>query len=143
LASRQTHHAVDLGEALMVAGIGCRLGASAEEIDEAIKTALRQIKSSGRELVQIATAAAKGREPGVAAAARARGVPLVLIAQSDLEAANDRTLTKSHHSVKALNVQSLAETAALAAAGAGSRLLGPRVVVGRVTCALAVGANPP
>jgi cobalt-precorrin 5A hydrolase len=125
----------------MVAGIGCRIGATAEEIDEAIKTALRQVKPIGRSLVRIATAAAKGREPGVAAAARARGLPLVLVAQSDLEAADERTLTRSHHSVRALNVQSLAEAAALAAAGAGSRLLGPRVVVGRVTCALAVGVD--
>jgi hypothetical protein len=65
----------------------------------------------------------------------------VLISQSDLEAANAATLTHSEHSMAAMNVHSVAEAAALAGAGPASRLLGPRVAVGPVTCALAYVAS--
>jgi cobalt-precorrin 5A hydrolase len=39
--------------------------------------------------------------------------------------------------MSAMNVHSVAEAAALAAAGPGARLLAPRLAVGPVTCALA------
>jgi len=38
-------------------------------------------------------------------------------------------------------VPSVSETAALAAAGEGVRLLGPRIVVGPVTCAIAISGD--
>ena len=56
-----------------------------------------------------------------------------------LEEADLRTVTRSARSMDTLNVRSVAEAAALAAAGPNSRLLAPRVVVGPVTCALAAG----
>lgn len=121
----------------MVAGIGCRSGVSAEQVESALAAAL----GPGQSLSLIATPTAKGREPGIIAAAAARGVPLVLISQSDLEAANAATLTHSDHSMAAMNVHSVAEAAALAGAGPQSRLLGPRIAVGPVTCALACAAS--
>jgi cobalt-precorrin 5A hydrolase len=117
----------------MVAGIGCRAGVSADQVESALAAAL----GPGRSLSCIATPTAKGHEPGIIAAAAARGVPLVLISQSDLEAASAATLTHSEHSIAAMNVHSVAEAAALAGAGPASRLLGPRIAVGPVTCALA------
>jgi cobalt-precorrin 5A hydrolase len=88
----------------------------------------------------IATPAAKAKEPGIQAAAAARGVPLLAISQQALEAANAATVTYSTHSMAAMNVHSVAEAAALAGAttkGMHPRLLQPRVAVGPVTCALA------
>jgi cobalt-precorrin 5A hydrolase len=122
-----------VGQSVMVAGIGCRSGVSAEQVESALAAAL----GPGQSLSRIATPTAKGREPGIIAAAAARGVPLVLISQSDLEAADAATLTHSDHSMAAMNIHSVAEAAALAGAGPQSRLLGPRVAVGPVTCALA------
>jgi cobalt-precorrin 5A hydrolase len=121
----------------MVAGIGCRAGVSAEEVASALDVALAAILPTGRTLSLIATPVAKKHEPGISAAAAARGIPLVLITQSDLEAANPRTLTYSEHAMIVMNVHSVAEAAALAGAGPTSRLLGPRVAIGPVTCALA------
>ncbi|MFL6600062.1 MAG: cobalamin biosynthesis protein [Steroidobacteraceae bacterium] len=132
---------MDLGEALMVAGIGCRAGISAEEVESALAAALAPIAPDKRSLSAIATAATKGHERGIITAAAARGVPLVLIAQSDLEAADARTLTHSRHAIAAMNVHSVAEAAALAAAGPTARLLGPRIAIGPVTCALAYQAD--
>jgi cobalt-precorrin 5A hydrolase len=60
-----------------------------------------------------------------------------------LEAANPRTLTRSTRSMAAMNVHSVAEAAALAAAGPNARLLAPRIAVGPVTCALAEGDISP
>jgi cobalt-precorrin 5A hydrolase len=124
---------MDLGQTVVVAGIGCRSGVSAEQVESALAAAL----GPGRSLSVIATPTAKGHEPGIIAAAAARGVPLVLISQADLEAASQATLTRSDHSMSAMNVHSVAEAAALAGAGPQSRLLGPRIAVGPVTCALA------
>jgi cobalt-precorrin 5A hydrolase len=133
---------MDLGEAVIVAGVGCRKAISAAQVESAIEAALRHSRLSGRELERIAVPAVKGTEAGIVAAAAARGVPLVLIAQNALEAADARTLTRSARSMDTLNVHSVAEAAALAAAGPGARLLAPRVAVGPVTCALAEGAIP-
>jgi cobalt-precorrin 5A hydrolase len=121
----------------MVAGIGCRSGVSAEQVESALAAALAPVSPAGRTLSLIATPAAKGHEPGLIAAAAARGIPLVLISQRDLESANPRTLTHSEHAMIVMNVHSVAEAAALAGAGPTSRLLGPRIAIGPVTCALA------
>jgi cobalt-precorrin 5A hydrolase len=128
---------MDLGQDLMVAGIGCRAGVSAAEVESALVAALAPIPPAGRSLSLIATPAAKGHEPGIIAAAAARGIPLMLIIQSDLEAADLRTLTRSQRAMTTMNVHCVAEAAALAGAGPASRLLGPRIAIGPVTCALA------
>jgi cobalt-precorrin 5A hydrolase len=122
---------------MMVAGIGCRSGVSAEQVEAALAAALAPVSPAGPTLTLIATPAAKGHEPGIIAAAAARRISLVLISQSDLEAANPRTLTHSEHAMIVMNVHSVAEAAALAGAGPKSRLLGPRIAIGPVTCALA------
>ena len=123
----------------MVAGIGCRSGVSTEQVEsalesavEAAEAALRNMPPAERGLNAIATPATKSHEPGIIAVAASRGIPLVLISQHDLEAANPATLTHSEHSMAAMNVQSVAEAAALAGAGPAARLLGPRIVVGQI-----------
>jgi cobalt-precorrin 5A hydrolase len=131
-----------LGEAMIVAGIGCRKAILAAQVESAIEAALRHNQIEGHRLDVIAVPAVKGREAGIVAAAAARGVLLVLIAQDALEEADLRTLTRSARSMDTLNVQSVAEAAALAAAGPNSRLLAPRLAIGPVTCALAEGEVP-
>jgi cobalt-precorrin 5A hydrolase len=128
-----------LGEAMIVAGIGCRKAIVAAQVESAIEAALRYNRIKGDQLGVIAVPAMKGTEAGIVEAAAARGVLLVLITQDALEEADLRTVTRSARSMDTLNVQSVAEAAALAAAGPNSRLLAPRVAIGPVTCALAEG----
>jgi cobalt-precorrin 5A hydrolase len=128
-----------LGEAMIVAGIGCRKAILAAQVESAIEAALRHNQIEGHRLGVIAVPVVKGMEAGIVAAAAARGVLLVLITQDALEEADLRTLTRSARSMDTLNVQSVAEAAALAAAGPNSRLLAPRIAIGPVTCALAEG----
>jgi cobalt-precorrin 5A hydrolase len=132
-----------LDQAMIVAGIGCRKAISATQVESAIEAALLQNHLAGQRLDFIAVPKIKGTESGIVAAAAARGVLLVLITQEALEAADSRTVTRSVRSKEALNVQSVAEAAALAAAGPNSQLLAPRVIVGPVTCALAKGDSTP
>jgi cobalt-precorrin 5A hydrolase len=127
-----------LDQAMIVAGVGCKAGASAREIEAAIGAALSQAGLESASLSLIATSSAKAHEAGLAAAAKDRGLKVVFVPQVDLEAAGSRTLTHSERVLAATGVPSLSEAAALAAAGPGARLLAPRIAVGPATCALAV-----
>ena len=132
---------MDLGKVMIVAGVGCRKGASAADIGAVITDALARAGVASSKLDLIATYAAKGGERGIAAAAVALGVPLVLIPQSELEVADRRTETRSERVLALMGVSSVAEAAALAAGGPSARLILSRVVVGPATCALAVAGE--
>jgi cobalt-precorrin 5A hydrolase len=122
---------------MIVAGIGCRKGATPEEIGAALDTALER---AGRPLATIdllASSARKRQEAGLAAAAAARGLRLVFVEQDELEIASARGTTWSRRVLALAGVPSVAEAAALAAGGSKARLILPRIVVGPVTCALA------
>lgn len=126
-----------VGEAVIVAGIGCRKGTTAAEIEAAIVAALER---AGRPLAKIdllATAAGKRHEAGIAQAAKARNLPLLFVQQPDLERASARGATWSQRVLALAGIPSVAEASALAAAGPKATLLLPRIVVGPVTCALA------
>jgi cobalt-precorrin 5A hydrolase len=125
-----------MGEAMIVAGIGCRRGTSAAAIETVIAAALAHAGLASHRLDLVATAAFKGDEPGITAAAEARGLRLILIAQADLERAGGRA-THSRRVAALMGVGSVAEAAALAAGGPASRLVVPRMVIGPATCALA------
>jgi cobalt-precorrin 5A hydrolase len=134
---------MDLGEAVIAAGIGCRKGAAAAEIEAAIVAALER---AGRPLAKVdlmATSTGKRAEKGIAEAASARGVRLVFVTAADLEVASARGATWSARVLALAGVPSVAEAAALAACGQNSKLILPRIVVGRVTCALASAEGTP
>ncbi len=128
---------------MIVAGVGCRKGASATEVRVAIAAALERAGLAGAAPDLVATAASKGGEPGIAAAAVSLGVPLVLVPQTDLEAQAARTVTRSERVVALKGVPSVAEAAALAAGGPAARLVAPKISVGPATCALAVTEPEP
>jgi cobalt-precorrin 5A hydrolase len=127
---------MDVDQAMIVAGVGCRKGVRAADIEAAIMAAFARAGVAASELRLIATSAAKGGEPGIAAAASAIGVPLVLIPQGDLAAAGIRAPTRSERVIALAGVPSVAEAAALAAGGPAARLIAPRIAVGPATCAL-------
>jgi cobalt-precorrin 5A hydrolase len=122
---------------MIVAGVGCRKGAAAAEIAAAINMALFRSGLAADAVAVVATSAAKATEAGIKGAAAALGVPLVPVPQGDLEAAGRRVPTRSERVVALTGVPSLAEAAALAAAGPAARLVAARVAVGAATCALA------
>jgi cobalt-precorrin 5A hydrolase len=127
---------------MIVAGIGCRKGAVAEAVSEAIAAALEEHGLEPSSIDALATACAKGDEPGIVTAARLLGVPLICVPESDMKLAQGRAATWSARVLALKGVPSVAETAALAAAGRSSRLLAPRIAKPTVTCAIAFGEGP-
>jgi cobalt-precorrin 5A hydrolase len=123
---------------MIVAGIGCRRGATAQEIDAAIDAALAEAGHSREALHLIATSDGKGSEVGIIEAAAGRGVGLVLVKPAELEAAGPRTQSSSPRVKELFGVPSVAEAAALAACGPEAKLVVPRIVVGPATCAIAI-----
>ena len=128
---------------MIVAGIGCRRGTAAADIEAAIRAALTHAGINVAELQAIATSAAKETEAGLATAASTFGVGIMLIAEAELKAAGVRVATHSDRVLALTGVPSLAEAAALAAAGPSSRLIASRLVVGAATCALASSEAAP
>lgn len=122
---------------MIVAGIGFRSGVSAEEIELALDRTLASLDSAQRDLQCIAVPSRKGDERALATVVQSRKLELVLVPQHILEASGSRTLSCSARSLEAMNVPSVAEAAALAAAGENGRLLRSRQVHGPVTCAIA------
>ena len=122
---------------MIVAGIGCRRGAAAIDIEAAIRAALARAGIGAADLNAIATSTAKETEAGIATAALIFGVDVVPIAEAELKAAGARVTTRSDRVLALTGVPSLAEAAALAAAGPSSRLIASRLVVGAATCAVA------
>ena len=128
---------------MIVAGVGCRRGTSAAQIEAAITVALGRAGLGIAADHAVATSAAKAGEPGIAAAAASIGVPLVLVAKDQLAAAGLRAATRSERVLALAGEPSVAEAAALAAGGPAARLVAPRIVVGPATCALADSGRGP
>lgn len=124
-------------EAVIVAGVGFRLGTTAEEIEALVRQAMAL---HGAERIDLlATEAGKAIEPGLQEAARRLSIELAACAAADLQSVTDRLLTRSARVQEATGLPSIAEAAALVAVGRNGRLLGPRLASARVTCAIAVG----
>jgi cobalt-precorrin 5A hydrolase len=126
---------------MIAAGIGCKRGAAASDIEAAIHAALASARIEADALDVIATIEAKSAETGIRTAAAKLGVTLMVVPELELFAANGRVETHSERVAVLSGVGSVAEAAALAAAGPASTLIVPRLIVGAATCALA--ATPP
>ncbi|WP_460447892.1 cobalamin biosynthesis protein [Alsobacter sp. SYSU BS001988] len=125
------------GPALAI-GVGCRKGCAAEAVAALVRRVLALHAGAAEGTAALFTIVDKQAEPGIAAAAVALGLPLVYLPRAALEEAAPAALTRSERVVALFGVPSVAETAALAGAGPGSRLLAPRVSQDGATCAIAV-----
>ena len=123
---------------MIVAGIGSRKGVTVEQVLAAIDAALAAYGLGREELSLLATTELKRDEAGLIEAASALGLELNIVEETELQAAADRTLTRSEMSVKEAGTPSVSEASALAAAGLGGWLLGSRAALGPVTCAIAI-----
>ena len=121
-------------------GVGCRAGVSGEAIAALVRRALAESGAPAGER-KIFTLAAKAEEKGLVEAARLVGVALTPLPLESLQAQATRVLTNSAIVQSRFGVPAVAEAAALAGAGAGGRLLGPRLAANGATCAIALSAE--
>ncbi|MER8749023.1 cobalamin biosynthesis protein [Mesorhizobium sp. M1050] len=128
---------------MMVAGIGSRKGVRVEDVLAAIETALEAHGLAMTALSALATATLKKDEEAIPAAGRALRLPVIVVDDSALQAASPDALSHSNLSQDLAGTPSVSEASALAVAGKGARLLGPRTVLGPVTCAIAISGDAP
>ncbi len=126
-------------EAVIVAGVGCRRGTSADEIERVVRLALGMHELPAERLQAIATESGKATEPAFPEVARRLSVQLVACTTSDLGRVADQVLTPSRFVLEAKGLPSIAEASAIVAAGRNARLLGRRIASERATCAIAAG----
>jgi cobalt-precorrin 5A hydrolase len=172
---------VELGETMMVAGIGSRKGVSVEDVLAAIETAVEAHGLTMTALSALATTEFKRNEGAIFAAGRELDLPVIVVDVTGTEpalpltqpplrsadlsprgeevtsvAANlfspaggrwpegpDEGAASLSLSQRLAGTPSVSEAAALAVAGAGAKLLGPRTVLGPVTCAIAISGDAP
>lgn len=125
---------------MIVAGLGCRRGCPAADLVAAVRQAA---SSAGLTVGALAAPAFKAHEAGLQEATALLGLPMLLVDDAAMRAAQPRCVTRSAAARAATGLASVAEAAALAASG--SALLLPRVAVGGATCALAgpLSSSPP
>ncbi|SIT59631.1 Cobalamin (Vitamin B12) biosynthesis CbiG protein [Mesorhizobium prunaredense] len=126
---------------MMVAGIGSRKNVSARDVLAAIETALEAHGLAMTALSALATASLKQDEQAIFSAGRELALPVIVVEDAALEAASSRTISRSDLSQARAGTPSVSEASALAAAGKGAKLLGPRTVLGPATCAIAISGD--
>ncbi len=116
---------------MIVAGLGFRKDAGIDSLRDALA------RAGGQAAEALATAADKAEAPVIRALAAETALPLHAVPLEALR--HQPTLTQSARVASLYGTGSLAEAAALAAAGPGARLIGPRVISqdGKATAALA------
>ncbi len=122
---------------LIAIGVGCRTGATGEAIAALARRALAEYGAPDGER-RMFTLAWKAHESGMIEAARLIGVRLTPLPIEALAAQATRIVTPSQLVRSRFGAPNIAEAAALAGAGDGGRLLGPRIAANGATCAIAV-----
>ncbi len=116
----------------LVVGVGCSRGATAEEILDLVDAALAGAALAPASVAALASVDAKRDEPGLAAAARARGWPLRFHPAAELAAVP--VPNPSDAAARAVGTPSVAEAAALA--GGRAELVVPKRKAARATVAV-------
>jgi len=123
---------------MMAIGIGARSGVVADDITAAI---LRVEEQSGRRASVIATLEDARFLDSVRDAAHRSGTLFKGLSLSDLQSRSSECQTSSERAISLYDVTSIAEAAALAAAGPDSKLIVPRLISGFVTAAAAISSD--
>jgi len=124
---------------MIVAGVGFRGAASADEIERVVRMALGVFDLPAERLNTLATESGKANDPAFAEAARRLSASLAACTLDELDRVAGEVLTPSKLVLEAKGVPSIAEAAALVVAGRNGRLLGTRVATAMATCAIATG----
>lgn len=122
---------------MIVAGLGCRSGTTAESLFFALEAACEEVGIETKAITALATGEIRREEPGMLELAEKLGLPLHIVDDSAVLAVEPRTKTVSRHSLSQTGSSSLSEAAALVVAGDTSELIVPRMIAYGATCALA------
>jgi cobalt-precorrin 5A hydrolase len=124
-------------KAMIAAGVGFRRSVAADEIVLLVEQALEQASLRLDQLSRLATIEPLAALPAFTEAAHRLSVTATPVGELALAAAAPGVRTQSARSLAAHGVGSVAEAAALGAAGPGSTLVLERIASPSATCALA------
>jgi cobalt-precorrin 5A hydrolase len=127
---------------LVAIGVGCRAGVAGEAIAALARRALAEAGEPHGER-RMFTLAEKAEEPGLIEAARLLRATLTPLPLEALKTQAERILTPSAAARSRFGAPNIAEAAALAGAGQGGRLIGPRIAADGATCAVALSSERP
>jgi len=125
---------------VLALGVGCERGCDAAELSALAHQALDEAGLSAQAVALVASLDLKADEAAVHALAAELGVPARFFSAAELEAEASRLVTPSEVVFKETGCHGVSEGAALAAAGAASELLVPKIKSARATCAIAKAA---
>ena len=137
LALDETTDAFALHPAILTVGVGCERGADPKELSTLVRNYLASANLSERSIACVATVDLKEDEVAVRQLAEELGVPLRLYSADELDALTPRVSAPSDVVFAAVGTHSVAEAAALAAAGGSGNLIVQKEVGDRSTCAIA------
>ena len=123
---------------MMAIGIGAKSGVTPDDITHAIAQAEQ---AAGHSAHNIATIDEAKFLDSIEEAAKRSAIPLKLLTLADLQLRSAECQTTSERALSLFDVTSIAEAAALAAAGHGSKLIVPRMTCGNVTAAVAQSSD--
>ena len=119
----------------LIVGVGCRRGAAAGAIVDAVRRTLRKEGLRLERVRVLASAEIKADEPGLHAAARELGLPLRFVAGDEIRS-TAKAFRHSPFVIKKVNLPAVAEPSALLA-GRRTQLIRPRIILNGVTVAIA------
>lgn len=119
-------------------GVGCRKDCYVGDIIELVHVALNKCDITISEVGVMATAWMKEGAEVIVHAAEALDLPLVVIPKEKCDELSGLAQTQSEKVIELFAVPSVAEVAALAAAGKNARLICPRVTSQTASCAIAI-----
>ncbi|APH58982.1 cobalamin biosynthesis protein [Granulibacter bethesdensis] len=117
---------------LIVAGIGCRPLCVAEAVVALLHQAAQRAPFSIVAIPEFRSGA-----EGLMKALTRLAYPVRVMTMADLQTVQHRCVTRSAAALRATGLSSVAEAAALAAAGPQAQLILPRIAADGVSCALA------
>lgn len=119
-------------------GVGFRKAATAATLAGLVSDALGRLPAGLAAAPATLTTIAEKDRPALRDAAALLGLPLVVLPKSALAGTEDRITVASEAARACLGIPSVAEAAALAAAGPGARLVVARIATADATCAIAL-----
>ncbi len=127
---------------IVTIGIGCKRDAAADEVLELVRATLAEIRISPGDVACVATIDRKTGAAAIDRVAAMLGVPARFFPAGEL-AAEPRVTRPSERVAAAVDTASVAEAAALLAAGSGAKLIVPKRKSAHATCAIAaMGVTP-
>ena len=131
-----------MSDARLAIGLGFRKAATAETLATLVREARSRLSTTLADLpATLATIAEKDR-PALRDAAALLDLPVLILPKSSLAGMDDRITIASEAARACLGIPSVAEAAALAAAGPGARLVVTRIATADATCAIALEGKP-